>query len=136
MIRKNMASYLAERLVYFKKGYEGLEGLKDPYSDAWKTSKVQIGNFEFKFDYNLYNENLAKLNIKIRGLDSKAEHRLETKFRIEYFPENVKKGNLIIRELNSSEDFFSFNIELVSIHDKNTFSSVFEHFVKPLVLEK
>ena len=131
-----MASYLAERLVSFKKGYEGLEGLEDPYSDAWRTSKIQISNFEFKFNYNLYNENIAKLNIKIRGLDTDAKHKLEAKFKIGYFPENVKKGNLIIRELKCSENSFSFNTELVSIHDKNTFTSVFEYFIKPLVLGK
>lgn len=128
-----MAPYLARRLVYFKKGYEGLEGEVDPYTWALRESKVKLGGFEFKFDYSLHGENIAKLNIKISGLNEKARHKLENRFKTMYFPENVKKGNLIIRKLRCFEDSLSFDTELVSIHDKHTFTSVFEYFVKPLV---
>ena len=147
MKRQNMAPYLAERLIHFKKGYEGINQVYDLFLDIWGNPKVKIntkidkkpfGSFEYEFDYNLIDNKKGILKLKISGLDEIARSRLENKFEKQYFPENIKKGNLIIRSVRTPKNtgkkgVYIFDTELVSIHDKNTFESFLEYFVNPFI---
>lgn len=130
-----MAPYITKRLLFFKKGHEGLRELSDLFADPFSDSKVKISDFEFKLSYELI-KGVGKLRLEISPFGWEAKSKLERKFKGNYFPKNVKKDNLIIRNFKFNENSYIFYVDLVSIHDKKTYESVFEYFVKPLVLGK
>lgn len=44
----NLGPYIAQRLVYFKKGYEKIRAISDDIPDAYKEGKVVISGLEFR----------------------------------------------------------------------------------------
>ena len=137
MIRKNMAPYIVERLLFFKKNHQDIKQVSDLFVEMWEDPKVRIDDFEFKFHYELRG-NIGKLNIKVSPLEEIAEKKLIQRFETEYFPIGVKKNNLILKQIKfpekeSKDKSYLFKTELISINDKKTYTSVFEYFVRPLI---
>jgi hypothetical protein len=141
MIRKSIAPYLVERLLYFKKGHEKINEVKDLFAHPWEDQKIKISNFQFKFHYELISNEIGKLNIVISTSDEEAKNRLKNNFEDNSHISNVKYGNLIVKSIKPlekkvKESSYLIKTELTSINEKRTFESVFEYFVKPLVLKK
>lgn len=134
-----MAPYIAERLLLYKRNVEGSGDLSSIFTDPLDDQRVTLNDIEYRFIYSFdRGSNKAKLKVNLSPLNSKAKSKLENHFKIKYFPMNVLRDNLRFCSFNYSEDgegkeYFIFDTELISIHDKKTYQSFFKNFVEPFI---